>query len=185
MLLLCFYKCQEDLESDLSYVTHHVNLTDEDTYQLNPRWSQQHRSSLVFQGVSATPAPPFYLHESINVQIKLFIKVERGAGGSAYCDQQWGQVSLDVKSSNYQITPERCKNWVRNCPQPGALLVRRGFIPSNIGPAMFSASLGPGNGSSGGAKIDGPAKFARRKDEGVFKVSDNRRDQTLYFLHCL
>ena len=154
-------------------------------YQLNPRWSQQHRSSLVFQGVFAPPAPPFYLHESINVQIKLFIKVARGAGGSAYCDQQWGQVSLDVKSSNYQITPERCKNWVRNCPQPGALLVRRGFIPSNIGPAMFSASLGPGNGSSGGAKIDGPAKFARRKDEGVFKVSDNRRDQTLYFLHCL
>ena len=70
---------------------------------------------------------------SINVQIKLFIKVARGAGGSDYCDQQWGQVSLDVKSSNYQITPERCKNWVRNCPQPGALLVRKGFIPSNIG----------------------------------------------------
>ena len=42
--------------------------------------TQQDRSSLVFQGVSATPAPPFYLHESINVQIKLFIKVEGAPG---------------------------------------------------------------------------------------------------------
>ena len=59
-------------------------------------------------GVCWEQPPPFHLlQESINVQIKLFIKVARGAGGSAYCDQQWGRVSLDVKSSNCQITKLR------------------------------------------------------------------------------
>ena len=148
------------------------------------------RKALCSVGVCWVQLPPFHLlHESINVQIKLFIKVARGAGGSAYCDQQWGRVSLDVKSSNCQITKLRQNAFEKSTQK----------LPLKLGCTIGPSRLYSLKYRTGGclerfrawkrvhwpAKIDGPAKFARRKDEGVFKVSDNRRDQTLYFLHCL
>ena len=119
--------------------------------------------------------PPFHLlHESINVQIKLFIKVARGAGGSAYCDQQWGRVSLDVKSSNCQITKLR-QNAFEKSTQKLPLKLGCTIGPSRLYSlkyrtrGMFRASLGPGNGSTGPQKLTAPQNSPGGRMRGCLK----------------